>query len=134
MACQRAPRKRVALVKYHLAKNAAGQWQAVLELPAGDGSLQAVAQSLDRFEALHKAAKVAQKHGTSPAKARAVAVLAKGAAALTPGLRDMLRTQGLEAAKTAAMAMPGGGVVVAALNLAQKYGPAKRLLGKLLPF
>lgn len=121
-------------MKYHLSKTPNGQWQAVLVLPAGDGSLQAVAQALDKFEALGKAATVATAHGQSPAKAKAIATLAKGAALVTPALRDVIRSQGLEAAKTAAMAIPGGGAVVAALNLAQKYGPAKRLLGKLLPF
>jgi len=117
-------------MQYVLTKNPDGTWQAALHLPRGDGTLSSVAQGITKAEATVKAARVAVSHGQAPNKAKAIAALAKAAA--LPMVRDLLKTQGLAAAEAAASAIPGGGAVVAALKLAAKYGPAKRLLGRLI--
>lgn len=122
-------------MRYVITKQPNGMWQAALALPGGDGSLAAVAQGLSKAEATVAAARTAARGGIaakSPNKVRAIAALATAAA--TPAIRDALRTHGLEAAKAAAQSVPGGAMVVKALELAAKYGPAKRLLKKLLPF
>lgn len=122
-------------MRYVLSKQPNGMWQAALALPAGDGTLAAAAQGVTKAEATVAAARVAQKTGLaakSPNKAAAIAALATAAA--TPAIRDALKEGGIQAAKLAASFIPGGSTVVKALELAAKYGPAKRLLSKLLPF
>lgn len=119
-------------MQYVITRKDDGTFSAALHLPAGNGTLAAVAEGITKAEAMHKAAKVATAANHGPNKAEAVSILAKGAAAATPMIKDLLKTQGLEAAKAAASMVPGGGAVMAALSLASKYGPAKRLFGRLL--
>lgn len=117
-------------MKYIIEKTPDGRWRAALHLPQGDGSFAAIADGISKAEATGKAAAVAHKSGNSPNKAKAVLALAKAAA--VPEIKNLLKEQGLAAATAAATMIPGGGAVVAALRLAAKYGPAKRLLGRLI--
>lgn len=128
-------------MQYLISKRPDGTYQAAMRLPAGDGSLQSVAKGLSAAEATIKAARVAtgkaNANGTMPAqvaakKARTVAALAKVAA--NPVLRDALKSGGLEAAKAAASFLPGGALALKALDLAQKFTPAKKLLSRFLKF
>jgi len=128
-------------VQYLITRKADGTYQAAMRLPTGDGTLQAVAKGLSAAEATVKAARAASgkaaAKGTEPAqvaakKARTVAALAKVAA--NPVLRDALKSGGLEAAKAAASFLPGGALALKALNLAQKFTPAKKLLSRFLKF
>jgi len=119
-------------VKYILNRNSAGTWRAAILLPEGDGTFASVASGLSKGEAMAKAAAKPGVIARSPAKAKAASLLATAAA--NPLIRDAIRHGGIEAAKMAATALPGGGAVVKALELAQKYKPAARLLKKLLPW
>lgn len=118
-------------MRYTLARQSDGKWRASLELPAGDGSLAAVAQGLTKAEATIKAARTLQRHPDAP-KNKSGAIKALAAAAKNPLIRAALTDGGIQAAKLAASAIPGGAGVVKALELASKYGPAKRLLARLL--
>jgi hypothetical protein len=133
-------------MKYVISKKSDGTYQAAMMLPAGDGTVQAVAKGLSAADATIKAARAARgKLAASPAaaaapaqtsaaqkKANTVAVLAKVAA--NPTLKSALLSGGLEAAKAAAAFIPGGGLALKALDLASKFGPAKKLLGSFLKF
>lgn len=119
-------------MQYVITPMPGGKWRASLHLPSGDGSLSAVAHGINKAEATYKAAKIAKAHGQAPNKSQAISILAKGAAQVSPAVKDILKSQGLEAAKAVVSTLPGGGAVMAALNLASKYGPAKRLFGRLL--
>jgi hypothetical protein len=115
-------------------------------LPAGDGTVAAAAKGMSAAEATIKAARAAQgKLAKSPAaaaapaqtaaadkKANTVKVLAKIAA--NPTLKSALLQGGIEAAKAAAAFIPGGSLALKALDLAQKFGPAKKLLSSFLKF
>jgi hypothetical protein len=116
-------------VRYVIAKQGDGTWRAAMELPHGDGTLQAVATGLSKAEATVKAARGMQATGKSPKKS----LLAKGLAqaASNPAIRDALKNYGMEAAQAAAASIPGGTLALKALKVAAKYGPAKRLLSKL---
>lgn len=118
-------------MKYTLQKQPDGKWRASLELPAGDGTLTGVAQGLSKAEATIAAARLVSKHPQAP-KNKSAAIQAIASAAKNPAVRQALIDGGLKAAETAAAAIPGGAAVVSALKLAAKYGPAKRLLQRLL--
>lgn len=117
-------------MRYIVQKLPDGRFEASLMLPSGDGSWAAISQGISQAEALKKAATVARGAGKSPNKAKAITAIATAAA--NPDIRNLLKTQGLKAAEEFAKTLPGGGLAVQALKLAAKYGPAKRLLGKLL--
>lgn len=133
-------------MKYVISRRADGTYQAAMMLPAGDGSVAAAAKGLTAAEATIKAARAARgKLAVSPSaaaapaqaaaaskKANTVAVLAKVAA--NPTLKSALLSGGIEAAKAAAAFIPGGSLALKALDLAQKFGPAKRLLSSFLKF
>ena len=128
-------------MQYLIKRNPNGTYSAAMRLPTGDGSLAAVAKGLSAAEATIKAARAANgkaaQAGTPQAaiaakKANTVAALAKVAA--NPVLKEALLSGGLEAAKAAAAFIPGGSLALKALDLASKFGPAKKLLGKFLKF
>jgi hypothetical protein len=133
-------------MKYVITKKKDGTYQAAMLLPAGDGSVSAAAKGLTAAEATVKAARAAQgKLAASPAaaaapaqtaaaakKANTVKVLAKVAS--NPTLKSALLQGGIEAAKAAAAFIPGGSLALKALDLAQKFGPAKKLLSSFLKF
>lgn len=134
-------------MNYIIAKQPDGSYQTILLTPSGQG-----AKGHGPTKA-HSVLNAVQNGGeklamSAPAKAKIVAALAQAAAtpsivdaiknqAIESGkdlLKEGLKTAGLEAAKAAASIIPGGGMVIKALELASKYGPAKKLLSKLLPW
>jgi pectin methylesterase-like acyl-CoA thioesterase len=133
-------------VKYVITKKKDGTYQAAMLLPAGDGSVSAIGKGLSAAEATVAAARAAKgKLAASPAaqsapaqaaaaakKANTVQVLAK--VAQNPTIKSALLQGGLEAAKAAASFIPGGGLALKALDLASKFGPAKKLLSSFLKF
>ena len=132
-------------MKYVISKKADGTYQAAMLLPTGDGSVSAVGKGLSAAEATIKAARAARgKLAASPAaavspaaqqaakKANTVQVLAKVAS--NPTIKSALLQGGIEAAKAAASFIPGGSLALKALDLAQKFGPAKKLLSSFLKF
>lgn len=128
-------------MRYVVQKNKDGTFSAAMQIPVGDGSLASVSKGLTAAEATVKAARTVNRTAsatgtlaasTAAKKANTVAALAKVAA--NPTLRSALKAGGLEAAKAAAAFIPGGSLALKALDLASKFGPAKKLLGKFLKF
>lgn len=123
----------MAELKVVAKKGKDGRWTSALLLPEGDGSLAAVAKGMTAADATVKAARVARAAGVQRSKAAGVQAVA--AVAKNPILRDALAKGGLEAAKMAAAAIPGGAVALKALELAAKFKPARKLLSSLVkPF
>lgn len=119
-------------MQYRIKKQADGTWRAVMDLPAGDGSISAVANGLSAAEATVKAARgvTAAARGTRAGpsvakKAATVALLAKVAA--NPAIKAALLSGGIEAAKMAAAVIPGGAVALRAFDLISKSGVAKSI-------
>ena len=126
-------------MQYVIAKDKQGRWQASMRLPTGDGSLESVARGLTKAEATVAAARAsaagaaATPNATARKQARKAAIVGKLAAvAANPVLAKALRSGGLALAETVASTLPGGAMAVKVLKYAAKFGPAKRLLGKLL--
>lgn len=119
-------------LRYQLIRRKDGQWQAALLLPEGDGTFASVANGMSKAEATVKAARQMQKSQPKAPPNKSAAVLNLAKAAATPAIRAALKEGGLAAATAAAGLIPGGGAVVKALQLAAKYGPAKRFLSRLL--
>lgn len=126
-------------MRYVVQRNKDGTFSAAMQLPVGDGTLQSVAKGLTAAEATVKAARTVNRTAnaaqtpaaaTAAKKANTVAALAKVAA--NPTLKAALKAGGIEAAKAAASFIPGGTLALKALDLAQKFGPAKALLSKFL--
>lgn len=126
-------------MQYVISKDKQGRWRASLQLPTGDGSLESVAKGLTKAEATILAARtaaagaVATPGDAARKQARKAAIVGKLAqVAANPVIADALRKGGLALAETVASSLPGGAVALRVLKFAAKYGPAKRLLGKLL--
>ena len=124
-------------MQYVVTKQKDGTYRAYMSLPGSGGDLTAVAKGITAADATVKAARSVsaqadKKKAPDKSKKKAALALAIAKTAANPSVRAALKTGGLEAAKLAASAIPGGGIMVKALGIASKLPAARRLFKALL--
>jgi hypothetical protein len=124
-------------MQFVVTKQKDGTFRTYMTLPGSGGDLQAVAKGITAADATVKAArsisaKADAKKAPDKSKKKAALALAIAKTAANPAVRAALKTGGLEAAKLAASAVPGGAIMIKALGIASKMPAARRLFKALI--